>query len=108
MHRDAFFSLAYPGWRAATSVKALRPKTRDKLIRKDTTESCVERGAFPAVIEDVLGKRSGTHTRVQHNVPFHHLTVRSSTKPQHIEYEFLPHHHLYLVCHHVITRRTLT
>jgi len=61
MRHDAFFSPAYLVARAATSVKALRPKTRDTLIRKDTAESCVETRAFPAVIEDVHGKRSGTY-----------------------------------------------
>lgn len=92
--RDVFFSPAYPVARChvCQSVKTKKPGAG---AQERAAESCVERERFQRPLEDALGKRSGTRA-FKHNVPFRHLTVRSSAKPQRVECEFLPHHHLYL------------
>lgn len=106
MRHDAFFSPAYlvARYHVCQSVKtknaghAYKKGHRWKLCRNASVSSGYRGCAWKAQ----------RYIRVQHNIPFHHLTVRSSMKPQHVEYEFLLHHHLYLTCHHVISYRTLT
>jgi len=97
--------LAHLSGRAVTICQSV--KTKNKFIRRDTTESCVEHERFQRFAPRMCLESAAVHTRsTQCTVPSSNRKI-FHMKPQHGEYEFLLHHHLYLMCHHVISHRTL-